>query len=77
VDDFQKLEFDEIVQRWMWLSGLVLIILGVLLGLVLRRPGKRRGGKHHTERDKASNGNSSAGAQDVPPVKSGRAKKAD
>ena len=37
VDEFQKLEFDEIVQRWMWLGGVALILLGFALGAFLRR----------------------------------------
>jgi hypothetical protein len=41
VDDFHKLEFDEIVVHWLWLAGVGLIAVGVLLGL-WRRLAKRR-----------------------------------
>ncbi|KAM3577776.1 hypothetical protein VYU27_000319 [Nannochloropsis oceanica] len=76
VDDFQKLEFDEIVQRWMWLAGLVLIVTGALLGLLLRRQGPKRSNRHHGECGKATNGMDSA-AQGVLPIDYERTKKAN
>jgi ERO1-like protein alpha len=36
VDDFHKLEFDEIVVHWLWLAGVALIAGGLLLGLARR-----------------------------------------
>lgn len=73
VDDFQKLEFDEIVQKWMWGAGLALVVMGLLLGLVLQKSlrcggggggnGKEERGKTGGRRRKANGGGVSDGSK--------------
>jgi len=61
VDDFHKLEFDEIVVHWLWLAGVALIAGGLLLGLARRLRARAGQGKEkEKEKEKEAAGKPSS-----------------
>jgi preprotein translocase subunit SecG len=62
VENFQKLEFDDILQRWMWMSGLAFIVIGLFLRVCLQRQEMKKPSKENKQGDR-SNGRRDVGSR--------------